>query len=465
MIKKLLFLIITSLISFNFTWAQIVPLKKPSQSSEELNKKIILNTIKPLKKPSKVKVEKKVSKKETKLSFLLPKKKPVISGLINSGTVKISKFYNKKDFGIAKKAIGEMQKGQWKSAINISKKAKDRSIYNFIKWRHLLTTGNQESFFDYQVFIEENSDYPRIDRLRYLAEHKLSTERVSPRKIINWFSKYEPLSGYGKMILGESHILSGDKAKGIALIKNGWISADLSKSELRFFRKKYKKYLDANDYIKRADHLAWNSDHWDLKRLIRYLPKDYELLYTARHILMTKGYGVDQAIKNVPNKFKNDAGLNYDRLKWRRKKGRLESSTEILLKIRNDKDYLVRPEKWWKEREIISRKLIYKKQYELAYKISSNHGMSEGSEFAEAEWMSGWIALSFLKDPLLAKDHFKNFFDNVNYPISVSRGAYWLGRSYEKLKDKDQSEKWYKEATKYLTTYYGQLAFLNINPT
>ena len=121
---------------------------------------------------------------------------------------------------------------------------------------------------------------------------------------------------------------------------------------------------------------------------------------------MTKGYGVDQAIKNVPNKFKNDSGLNYDRLKWRRKKGRLESSTEILLKIRNDKDYLVRPEKWWKEREIISRKLIYKKKYELAYKISSNHGMSEGSEFAEAEWMSGWIALSFLNDPLLAKDHF-----------------------------------------------------------
>ena len=39
-----------------------------------------------------------------------------------------------------------MQKGQWKSAIKISKKAKDRSIYNFIKWRHLLTTGNLSHF-------------------------------------------------------------------------------------------------------------------------------------------------------------------------------------------------------------------------------------------------------------------------------------------------------------------------------
>jgi soluble lytic murein transglycosylase len=134
------------------------------------------------------------------------------------------------------------------------------------------------------------------------------------------------------------------------------------------------------------------------------------------------------------------------------------------MKIRNDKDYLVMPEKWWKEREIISRKLIYKKKYEIAYKITSDHGMTEGVEFAEAEWMSGWIALSFLKDPLIAKDHFHNFYKNVSYPISTSRGAFWLGRTYEKMGNKEQSLKWYQEASNYLTTYYGQLAFLKLNP-
>ena len=34
------------------------------------------------------------------------------------------------------------------------------------------------------------------------------------------------------------------------------------------------------------------------------------------------------SIKNL----KNDAGLNYDRLKWRRKRGRVDSSVEILIK-------------------------------------------------------------------------------------------------------------------------------------
>ena len=477
MLKKILFLgfTVSILIFSNNLFAEInsvVPLKKPVLSKEEIQKKISINILKPLKKPTKTKeikieeviVKKELVLKEKKLSFKIPKKKPTVAGISSAMNIKISKYYSKRDFGLAKKAISEMQKSKWLSALKIAKKAKDNSIYNFIQWRHLLTSGNQASFYEYQVFLNKNSDYPRIDRIRYLAEHKLSTESVSPKKIINWFGEKDPLSGYGKMILGESYILVGDKNKGTKLIKEGWITADLSKNELKYFRKKFKKYLNANDYIKRADYLAWNGDRWDLQRLIRYLPKDYELLYNARHLLMSKGYGVDQAIANVPQKFKNDAGLNYDRLKWRRKKGRVDSSTEILLKIRNDKEYLVRPDKWWKEREIISRALLYKKKYEISYKISSNHGMTEGAEYAAAEWMSGWIALSFLNDPMTAKDHFKNFYENVSYPISLSRGAYWLGRAYEKTGEIEQSNNWYREATKYLTTYYGQLAFLKLNP-
>ena len=225
----------------------------------------------------------------------------------------------------------------------------------------------------------------------------------------------------------------------------------------------YIQQKDAVFFIRR--YASASNKQWDLKRMLPYLPKDYRLLYTARQILMSKSYGVDQAIKNVPQKFKNDAGLNHDRLKWRRKRGRIDSSLEILSSIKNNKDYLVRPDKWWVERAIMSRALIYKNKYETAYKVASQHSLDKGSEFAEAEWLSGWIALSFLNDPILAVDHFNNFYQNVSYPISLARGAYWLGRSYEKIGDKRQSEDWYREATKYLTTYYGQLAFLKINPS
>ena len=475
MLKKLLFSIslIVSFNLINLSLAEILPLKKPSQSKEEKEKKLLIDVLKPLPKPIENKIIKKeekeikkkiVKKKDNNKGIILPKKKPLIAGSKKTDTVKKSKYYNKKDFAIAKKAILEMKQAKWPNALKTAKKAKDKSIYNFIQWRHLLTKGNKASFYEYKTFIDSNENYPRIGRVKYLAEHKLSTDSISPKKIIDWFGPTEPLSGFGEMILGESHILVGNQQKGINLIKKGWITAELSKSELRFYRKKFKKYLNADDYIKRADYLAWNNKYWDLKRLLRYLPKDYELLYTARQLLMSKSYGVDNAISKVPAKFKNDAGLNYDRLKWRRKRGRVDSSLEILLKVKNTKDYLIRPDKWWIEREIISRSLIYKKKFELAYKIASKHALTEGPEYAAAEWMSGWIALSFLNDPLLAKDHFENFYNNVGYPISTSRGAYWLGKTYQKLGKPDLAKQWFEKASNFLTTYYGQLAFMELDP-
>ena len=475
MLKKFIFFInlfFFSTITILFS-TEIIPLKKPIQTKAEKDQKLLIDVMKPLPKPIPKKIVEEIKKKpkgeiklkaEKDLGIILPKKKPLIAGTKKTDTAKKSKYYNKKDFEIAKKAISEMKQAKWPAALKTAKKARDKSVYNFIQWRHLLTKGNKASYYDYKTFIDKNEDYPRLGRVKYLAEHKLSTDTISPKKIIDWFGVDEPLSGFGKMILGESIILNGNTQKGISYIKEGWITAELSKSELRFYRKKFKKYLNADDYIKRADYLAWNNKYWDLKRLLRYLPKDYELLYTARQLLMSKSYGVDNAISKVPAKFKNDAGLNYDRLKWRRKRGRVDSSVEILVKIKNTKDYLVRPDKWWFEREIISRSLIYKKKYALAYKIASNHALTDGPEYAAAEWMSGWIALSFLDDPLLAKDHFENFYNNVGYPISTSRGAYWLAKTYQKLGKNELANEWFGKASNFLTTYYGQLAFMELNP-
>ena len=472
--RKIIFFIKSLLLSLviigNIFAAEIsiIPLKKPILNEEVKREKISQGILKPKPKPSQKKEEIEiitVKKNKKEINFLIPKSKPLIVKSEKSVVQKSSKYYSQKDYDIAKKSIQAMEKSQWTTALKNSKNAKDKSIYNFIQWRHLLTTGNQATFYDYMTFIQNNKDYPRISRIKYLAEQKLSTDKISPKKIINWFGVNEPLSGYGMLVLGESFIQTGDSEKGIALIKRGWITAELSRDSMKSLSKKYRKYLDSKDYINRADYLAWENKYWDLKRMLPYLPKDYQLLYTARQILMSKSYGVDQAIKNVPQKFKNDAGLNHDRLKWRRKRGRIDSSLEILFSIKNNKDYLVRPDKWWVERAIMTRALIYKNKYETAYKVASQHSLDKGSEFAEAEWLSGWIALSFLNDPILAVDHFNNFYQNVSYPISLARGAYWLGRSYEKIGDKRQSEDWYREATKYLTTYYGQLAFLKINPS
>ena len=394
-------------------------------------------------------------------TFLYPTQKPLTYSVASTKIESKSKILKEKDYILAKNIFNLIKKNKWISALEQTKKIKDKEFINLVTWLYLKQSGNKATFNDYQKFIDKNPDYPRIGRLRYMAEHKIILDNTSPKAIINWFNNNEPLSGTGRIKLGEAYLKVKQVELGTKLIKSGWVEADLSKRDVRYYRKKYKKILKTQDHLQRADYLAWDNQYWDLKRMLPYLPKKEKLLYNARFILMTNSYGVDKAISDVPKEFINDLGLQYNRLKWRTKRNRLEGSLEILRKFHGE-ETLIYPEQWWKLRENITRDLIYEKKYSLAYEVSSNHHLREGPEFADAEWISGWLALSFLNKSQLAISHFENFYNTVGYPISLARGAFWLGLAHEKNNNLDKAQKYFKEGSKFSNTYYGQLSFNKI---
>ena len=439
-----------------------LPQKKPLIDQRQDQKKEIVE-----KEQIKIKEKKEIKKVETvqtKNSFVLPQKKPAIYKTTTK-TAEKSKILNQKDFDKAKETIQFIKDKKWNSALKSVSKVKDREFRNLITWMYLKTTRNGASFNEYKKFIEQNGDYPRINRIRYLAEEKIYLRNNSPSSIINWFEKYPPVGGLGKIKLAEAYLEKGQIDQVKELVKEGWVTAQIRKNDLGYYRAKFKKFITSDDHVRRADYLAWERKYWDLKRMLKYLPTDQRALYNARQILMSNSYGVDNAINKVPQYLKEDSGLEFDRLRWRNRRGRLDGSLEILyrnsLKTENQ---MVRPDKWWDQRESVVRNLIYKKRYKTAYKISSEHALSAGPSFAEAEWLSGWIALTFLNSPEYAVNHFKNFYNNVGYPISLARGAYWLGASYELLSESELSKQFYSEAANFPMTYYGQLAFNKINP-
>ena len=89
-----------------------------------------------------------------------------------------SKFYSEKDVIKAKKAIKLMEQSKWYDALKEAWKARDKSIYNFIQWKHLLTTGNKATFTEYNNFIKKNSNYPRISRIKYGSNIRIAEPSV-----------------------------------------------------------------------------------------------------------------------------------------------------------------------------------------------------------------------------------------------------------------------------------------------
>ena len=345
----------------------VLPLKKPSifknieknislKKSDDLpQKKPILKSSESEKKSIKEKkeVKKLVTKKEElkiNISFLYPKKKP-ITYKEASKEVEKSSILNAKDFAKAKETIKFINSRKWNSAIKSAEKVKDRDFRTLVTWMYLKTTGNSASFNDYKKFIERNSDYPRINRIKYLAEQKIYLKNTSPTSVINWFDKNPPLGGLGKIKLAEAFLEQGKIEKVNELIKDAWITAEIRKNDLGYYRAKFKKFLTTEDHLKRADYLAWERKYWDLKRMLKYLPKDERALYNARQILMSNSYGVDTAISKVPAHLKKDPGLEFDRLRWRNRRGRLESSLEILYQNSNKtENQMIRPDLWWEQR-------------------------------------------------------------------------------------------------------------------
>tara|TARA_Y100001970_G_C14225947_1_gene855686 strand:- start:52 stop:2307 length:2256 start_codon:yes stop_codon:yes gene_type:complete len=442
-----------------------LPQKKPVIKSSIDEKKIVkekkeINTI--VKKETLQKEKNEIVKIDS--GFVFPKKKPITYKSLSKAS-KSSTILNSKDFEKAKETMKFIKERKWNSAMKSAEKVKDRDFRTLITWMYLKTTGNSATFNDYKKFIERNSDYPRINRIKYLAEQKIYLRDISPTSVINWFEKNPPLGGLGKIKLAEAFLEQGKSEEVKRLIKDGWVTAEIRKNDLGYYRAKFKKFLTAEDHLKRADYLAWEKKYWDLKRMLKYLPSDERALYNARQILMSNSYGVDNAISKVPAHLKNDPGLEFDRLRWRNRRGRLESSLEVLYKNANKTErQMIRPDLWWEQRKSIARTLIYKKRYKTAYKISSEHSLSSGPSFAEAEWLSGWIALSFLNSAEYAISHFENFYNNVGYPISLARGAYWLGTAHKELGNREEANKYFAEGAKYPMTYYGQLSFNEIKP-
>ncbi|MEY3811287.1 MAG: hypothetical protein RIT11_337 [Pseudomonadota bacterium] len=371
-----------------------------------------------------------------------------------------TKTLNNKDFEISKVVFDYVDRKQWKLALSDAQKMQDKTIYTLVNWMYLIDSQSGASFNEYFIFIKNNKDWPRINRIKYLAEHKINFDNNTPSSIIEYFANNPPLSGFGKLRLAEALLENNQAEKSKSLVKDGFKDAELSKNDLRYFSKIFKKFLTQQDYTLRADYFAYEAKYQDLRDTIEYLNPDYQKLYNARAALFTKR-SADNLIAQVPQYLKEDPGLIYDRIKWRRKKARFDDALTLINQSASDS--LERNQYLAKERLSIARDKIQDKEFKTAYEILKDHRLKEGSDYAEIEWHLGWLALSFLNQPDAALAHFLRMNAAVSYPISKARAAFWIGKTYKKLGQVNQANTWFKTGSQYGTTFYGQLSHKEID--
>ena len=125
------------------------------------------------------------------------------------------------------------------------------------------------------------------------------------------------------------------------------------------------------------------------------------------------------------------------------------------------------PDKWWDFRRTEVRRALNLKHPRAAYAIAKTRGPIDDEGQSESEFLTGWIALRFLKQPDLAERHFKNSLKTKSSARDEARALYWQGRTKIEKHENAAAEDLFKEASARFYTYYGQLArqYLDKNPS
>ncbi|WP_419796808.1 MAG: lytic transglycosylase domain-containing protein [Terasakiella sp.] len=371
----------------------------------------------------------------------------------------MAKPLSERDYKIAKDAFAQAKNKKWKAALDRAVKADNPLPAKLIRWMQIVDPVKDVPFQEIAAFIAHNSDWPRQSALQRRAEEAMS-EAIPPESVIQWFNGRQPLSANGHIRLSAALSQLGREQEAREQIRKSWREVNFGRHQQKDFYKRYKSELRYEDHIARLDRLLWQGRYYTARRMLGYVKKDWQHLAEARLALRKMRGGVDRAIARVPEELKDHPGLLFERMRWRRIKGREEDARTLLFEA---PDVVPYPEIWWKQRSIMARSAVRDGYYSEAYRMVKNHGLTEGADYADAEWIAGWIKLRFLQEPEVALTHFQNLYEAVQYPISKARGAYWIARTMESLKRTEEAKKWYETAALYPTAYYGQLAGERMN--
>ena len=350
-------------------------------------------------------------------------------------------------------AFDAAKRGNWSAAESLAARAHDRLPAQALAFLDDIRPGTTATFADITAFVTAHPDWPAQKLLRERAEDAIAT--ATDAQIAPWFATHPPVTPAAQLRLAQIWMQTGRQADAERLIREAWIDGDWTAIEEKFMLERYHGVLRGEDNARRIDRLLWRHETDQAKHMLRHVGPETAALAQARLGLQAMSPGVEGLLARVPAKLQSDPGLLFDRMRWRRHKDMDDDAAAILEHPPAD---LVRPEAWASERLIIARRLLDDGQAARAYKLAANGGLTSGPNFAELEFLAGWIALRDLKQPATAYNHFVHLYHAVVTPISLARGAYWAARTAEAMGNPAQATTWYETAAPFITTYYGQLA-------
>ncbi|MCV2867887.1 lytic transglycosylase domain-containing protein [Defluviimonas sp. WL0002] len=322
-----------------------------------------------------------------------------------------------------------------------------------VEWQRL--RDGEGGFSDYVAFLSRFPDWPGLPLLRKKGEAIAAGQ--DPAAVIAYFRPQAPQTGTGSLAYAAALEASGAHGQARDEIVRAWRSLSLTADEHAAFLDRYGAVL-ADHHDGRTAVLLRAGLTGDARRMLALASPYTRAVAAARIALQDDEKGVDGLIAALPDSAVSSGGLAYDRFRWRIRRDLYDSADELLLERSQNVAALGDPDQWADWRRKLARKEMREGDAGRAYRLAAEHHLTSGEDYADLEWLAGYIALRKLGKAETALKHFTRFEAAVSSPISLARANYWEGRAYEAMGRKAEAQAAYAEGARYQTAFYGLLS-------
>jgi soluble lytic murein transglycosylase len=357
------------------------------------------------------------------------------------------------DAGAFRAALSRADAKDWPAAVAEARAAGPVAAA-VIDWERL--RDGKGGFDEYVAFLSRHPDWPGLALLRQKGEAVIA-EDIPAAAVVAYFADARPQTGTGSLALVAALRATGQDGAAREEAVRAWRSLALSEAEEALFLARHGDWLK-DQHDGRIAAMLREGNAADVTRMLPLASAYTRAVAEARVALQTDAEGIDALIAALPAKAAGSSGLAYDRFRWRIRKDLYDSADEILLEHSASAEALGDPEQWADWRRRLARKEMREGDPGRAYRMAAQHHLSRGEDYADLEWLSGYIALRKLGDAETALAHFDRLARAVSGPISLARAHYWRGRALEALGRDGDAQAAYAEGARYPTAFYGLLS-------
>ncbi len=342
------------------------------------------------------------------------------------------------------------------AGVNAMRGDLDRIDQKIVDW-YLIRMGSGLPSATITAFAIANPSWPDPEFFRRRAEQALEKENPSADDVIGAFQGSRPYSNRGRIMLARALVQKGRRDDAKQWVRFAYRDDKLAGEDASVLENEFGALLDSADYKARFDLLVLKGHSSEAQRAAAKLGSGYETLAKAAQAVEKKQGNAGSLLDAVPGTLKNDPIFLFARAQYARRSEQWKEAAEFLMRAPKDPRALGRPDEWWEEKRIVSRKLLDMGDAKTAYKVVVGHSGSSPANQAEADFHAGWYALRFLDNPTAAMKHFAAVAEDSGKPVTRARAYYWMGRAAEAGAG-GSADSFYRKGAEFGFTFYGQMA-------